>query len=276
MQVGDRNGGGGRLARLVPATDWLPRYDRRWLRGDVAAGHRRHGAGRAEEPRLRGHRRHPAAERALRRGGGRDHLRAVLHVAADLDRAELVAGGGRGRRGAVRPASRASRPRSWSRRSRSSPACCSCCWPSSGSGWIAQFLSQGGGHRVPGGRRDRRRDRRAAEADRDRGGGRERVARARSWLRLARRRRTAPRSLVGAAALARDPRAALARAPRCRARSCSWSAGCSRRGSSTSSAHGVALVGDVPRGLPAPELPGCDARRRPRSRRSSSRRSRCC
>ena len=28
----------GRLARLVPAVGWLPRYERRWLRGDVAAG----------------------------------------------------------------------------------------------------------------------------------------------------------------------------------------------------------------------------------------------
>ena len=38
MEVGDRNGGGGRLARLVPAVEWLPRYDRGLLRGDVAAG----------------------------------------------------------------------------------------------------------------------------------------------------------------------------------------------------------------------------------------------
>jgi high affinity sulfate transporter 1 len=28
----------GRVARLVPAAGWLPRYDRSWLRGDVAAG----------------------------------------------------------------------------------------------------------------------------------------------------------------------------------------------------------------------------------------------
>src|SRR3954464_11234521 len=27
-----------RLARVAPAVAWLPRYDRRWLRGDVAAG----------------------------------------------------------------------------------------------------------------------------------------------------------------------------------------------------------------------------------------------
>ena len=28
----------GRLARLLPIVSWLPAYDRRWLRGDVAAG----------------------------------------------------------------------------------------------------------------------------------------------------------------------------------------------------------------------------------------------
>src|SRR6187551_3840568 len=28
----------GRIAHLVPAVEWLPRYERRWLRGDVAAG----------------------------------------------------------------------------------------------------------------------------------------------------------------------------------------------------------------------------------------------
>jgi high affinity sulfate transporter 1 len=30
--------GGGHLARLFPIVSWLPSYDRRWLRGDVAAG----------------------------------------------------------------------------------------------------------------------------------------------------------------------------------------------------------------------------------------------
>ena len=70
------------------------------LRPPLAAGRRRrrdrrHGADRAEEPRLRGHRRGAAAERPLRGGGGRAHLRGVLHVAADLDRAELLARGGR-------------------------------------------------------------------------------------------------------------------------------------------------------------------------------------
>jgi len=28
----------GRAARFLPILDWLPRYDRSWLRGDVAAG----------------------------------------------------------------------------------------------------------------------------------------------------------------------------------------------------------------------------------------------
>lgn len=31
-------GGPGRAARLLPIAGWLPRYERRWLRGDVAAG----------------------------------------------------------------------------------------------------------------------------------------------------------------------------------------------------------------------------------------------
>ena len=90
----------GLMARLVPALRWLPRYDRRWLRGDVIAGVAVTALDRAEEPRLRRHRRRPAAERPLRRGRRRDHLRALLHVAAHLDRAELVAGRRRGRRGA--------------------------------------------------------------------------------------------------------------------------------------------------------------------------------
>jgi sulfate permease, SulP family len=27
-----------RLTRLIPIVGWLPAYDRRWLRGDIAAG----------------------------------------------------------------------------------------------------------------------------------------------------------------------------------------------------------------------------------------------
>jgi sulfate permease, SulP family len=36
MAIRDRRRGG--LARYVPAVGWLPRYERRWLRGDLAAG----------------------------------------------------------------------------------------------------------------------------------------------------------------------------------------------------------------------------------------------
>ena len=56
-----------RVARLLPILDWLPRYDRGWLRGDVGSRDRGDRADRAEEPRLRGHRRDPGRERALRR-----------------------------------------------------------------------------------------------------------------------------------------------------------------------------------------------------------------
>ena len=105
-------------------------------------GDRGHGADRAEEPRLRRHRRRAAAERAVRRGGRRDHLRAVLHLAADLDRAELVAGGGRRRRGARdRPRRRAGGASS-SPRSRSSTGVLFLLLAVLRMGWIAQFLSK--------------------------------------------------------------------------------------------------------------------------------------
>ena len=56
------------MARALPALGWLSDYERRWLRGDLARGDRRHGLDRAEEPRVCGHRRSAAAERALRGG----------------------------------------------------------------------------------------------------------------------------------------------------------------------------------------------------------------
>ena len=65
--------------------------------------------------------------------------------------------------------------------------------------------------------------------------------------------------LVGAVALA-VILACASRRRRCRARSCSWPAASSRRALFDLGAHGVALVGDVPRGLPAPELPGSSTR----------------
>src|SRR3954451_5436142 len=56
-------------------------------------------ADRAQGPWLRGDRRRAAAERAVRGRRRRDRLRAVLHLAPDLDRAELLARRGGGRRG---------------------------------------------------------------------------------------------------------------------------------------------------------------------------------
>ena len=95
----------GPVTSFLPILGWLPRYDRTLAAGRRGRRDRGHGAGRPEEPRLRGHRGRPGRERALRRGRRRDHLRALLHVAAHLDGAELVAGRGRGRRRARRPAS---------------------------------------------------------------------------------------------------------------------------------------------------------------------------
>ena len=108
------------------------------LRAPVAARRRGgrdrgHGPGGAEEPRVRGHRGRAAAERALRGRRRRNHLRALLHVPAHLDGAELVARGRRRRRGARHRRRRRRRRRSWSRRSRSRPGSCSCC--SRCSGW---------------------------------------------------------------------------------------------------------------------------------------------
>ena len=188
MQVGDRNGGGGRLARLVPAVEWLPRYDRLLLRGDVAAGI---AVTALVVPKNLGYADiagHPRPERPLRGGGGRAHLRAVLHVAADLDRTELLARGGRRRRRAVRrrrggAGGRAGR-RDHALRRRPVPALRPL--PAR----LARALPlEGGRHGLPGRRRDGRRDRRAAEADRDLDGGGQRLARAGLLAADARRRR---------------------------------------------------------------------------------------
>ena len=61
--------------------------------------------------------------------------------------------------------------------------------------------------------------------------------------------------LVGLASLARDPRARASSRRRSRARSCWWSAACWPRRCFDLGAHGVALVGDVPSGLPSPDAP---------------------
>ena len=60
---------------------------------------RRRRPDRAEEPRLCGHRRDPAAERPLRRGGRCDPLSDLRDQPADLDRSELGIGGRRRQRG---------------------------------------------------------------------------------------------------------------------------------------------------------------------------------
>ena len=73
-----------------------------------------------------------------------------------------------------------------------------------------------------------------------------------------------------------DPRSCGSRRRRSPERSCSSSAACSRRALFDLGAHGVALVGHVPRGLPAPALPDFDLVQRPHRRRSRSLRLRCC
>ena len=154
------------LTRFVPILDWS-----RSVRPPMAPRrpdrrHRCRGDDRAEEPRLRGHRRHPGRERALRGSGGRDHLRPLLHVATHLDRAELVARGRRRRRGPPdRPrwrrcgaAGRGDRgpdrgPVPARRRPQARLAC--------------ELPLSGRRDRVPCRRRDRRRHRRAAQAHRN-------------------------------------------------------------------------------------------------------------
>ena len=166
------------LRRLLPIVEWLPRYDRRVAARRRRRRRRRHGADRPEEPRLRRHRRRAAAERPLRRGCGSAHLRAVLHLAADLHRPELVPGGGRRRRGAR---DRARRCAGGAAR-RGDHAGDRCAVPAARrlqAGLDRAVPLQGGRHRLPGRCGGRRRDRRAAEADRDVVRRRQRVAGAR-------------------------------------------------------------------------------------------------
>ena len=222
------------LSRLLPIVGWLPRYDRSMLRGDVLARARGDGDDRPEGPRLRGHRGRAGAERALRGGGRRDRLRAVLHVAAHLDGAELVAGDGRGRSRAVH--------RAWA--AAGAAELVAAITLVTGALFLLLALLRAGvdravplprrRDRLPRGSRGRRRRRRAAEADRHVELRRQRLAGARprgsaalgdiSWTTL----------LVGLLALGADPRPALLRAARARAPSCSSSRACSPRGCSTS------------------------------------------
>ena len=143
-----------------------------------ARGGRGDGDDRAEGSRLRRHRRRAGAERALRGCGRRDRLRAVLHVAPHLDRAELVAGRRRGRRRAVR----GRRRRRGCRARRGDHAGDRRVLPPArrASARLDRAVPvPGSRHGLPGGSRGRRRHRRAAEADRDVDVRRHRVGRAR-------------------------------------------------------------------------------------------------
>ena len=121
-------------------------------------------------------------------------------------------------------------------------------------GWISRLPLEGRDHGVPGGRRRRRGDRRAPQAHGNRRRGRQRMARARlpgsarsatctgrpsssaslGWALILGLRFLAP-AVPGALVLV--------------------VAGILASHLLELGAHGVALVGDVPRGLPAPELP---------------------
>ncbi len=113
-----------------------PRLDPH-LRSSLAARRsdrrrRRRRPDRPEEPRLRRHRGHPVAERAVRRGRRRDPVRGLRHQPTDLDRAELGPGGGGRERGAGGGDHRTSRTsRRSSPGSRWPRVCCSCSSPCS-------------------------------------------------------------------------------------------------------------------------------------------------
>ena len=176
-----------RLAGVLPVVGWLPRYERRWLRGDLAAGIAVTAlivpkdlgyAGIAGVPLQNGL--YAAAAGAIIYAlfctsrqistGPSSSLAAVAGgavVVAGLagdQAAELVA--------AIAIAT----------------GLLFLALALLRLGWISQLPLEGGRHRLPRRRRRRRRDRRAAEAHRDGRRGRQRVARARVVDRLARRR----------------------------------------------------------------------------------------
>ena len=176
-----------RLARLVPAVGWLPRYERRWLRGDLTAGAavtalvvpKNLGyAGIAGVPLQNGL--YAAAAGAIIYAllatsrqistGPSSSLAAVAGAAVlttGLERRPGRAAGCRHRardRPAVHPARRL-------------PA-----------GMDRAVPLQGRDHGLPGGRRGRRGRRRAAQAHGNVGGGRQRLARVRDVAAIARRR----------------------------------------------------------------------------------------
>ena len=133
---------------------------------------------------------------------------------------------------------------------------------------------EGRDHGVPGGRRRRRGDRRAAQDHRNRRGRGQRVARARLVDRLARRRARHDGARRRARAGA-DPRPPLPEAGRSRVRSSSSPPGSSRRTCSTSRRTASRSSATCRAGC---RRPSCRASTwsRSTSRRSSWRRSRCC
>ena len=263
-----------RLTRLVPILDWSRRYDRRWLRGDLIAGVAVAAMIVPKNLGYAGIAGIPVENGLYAAAAGGDHLRDLLHVAAHLDRSELVARGRRRRRG---PGDRLERHRGGAagggdrdRDRRPVPP-----GRDPQAGLARQLPVAGGRDRVPRRRRDRRRHRRAAQAHRDVVGWRERVAGARVVGprpgRISARRRCSSGS-------SRSPSSSGSGSGcrRCPARSCSSSAACSRRSLFDLGARGVALVGT---GAARPAGPAAAVARAgvaEPSRRSSSRPSRCC
>ena len=201
--VAEREADGGAVAAPPrPAVAWLPRYDRRWLRGDVIAGiavtalivPKNLGyAGIAGIPLQNGL--YAAAAGAIIYAlfctsrhistGPSSSLAAVAGGA-------VVVTGVAGRRGGA----------SSSPRSRSRPGCCSCCSPAS-AGLDRALPLEGGRHRLPRRRRRSTSSSASCPSSTGHGGrGRQRVARA----RVAGSARSATPSgttlLVGACALA--------------------------------------------------------------------------
>ncbi len=253
-EIDDRSGG--RVARLIPAVGWLPRYDRRWLRGDVVAGiavtalivPKNLGyAGIAGIPLQNGL--YAAAAGAIIYAlfctsrqistGPSSSLAAVAGGAvivtglAGEEAAQLVA--------AITLVTGA----------------LFLLLALFRMGWIAQFLSKAVITGFLAGRRRRRHDRRAAQAHGHVGRRRQRLAGAGVVDRGSRRRSTgrhwpsARASLaviLGLRFLAPAVPGALVLVVGGLLASYLFDLG----------AHGVALVGDVPRGLPAPALPDLD------------------
>ena len=196
--------------------------------------HRGHRADRAEEPRLRGDRRAYRCENGLYAAAAGAIIYALFCTSRQISTGPssslaAVAGGAVLATGSRRPGRAQLVAAITLAHGRPVPAA-----RAASAGLDRAVPVEGGHHRVPGRRRDRRGDRRAAEAHRHVVERRQRVAGARRrgsralgdmQLDDARRRARLAR---------RDPRRCASPRPRSRARSCWWSAGCSPRASSTS------------------------------------------